>query len=972
MLEFRLLGPVEVRAGGDRIALGSAESAKTRCVLAVLLRTPGMLVTTDALTDRVWGEQPPGSAVRYKYIGWLRSALAPHGVSLARQGAGYVLEVTADQVDLHRFRQLIGQARDADEEANVDKASCLLDEALSQWHGVALSGLSGTWAELFRSQLERERRAARVMRARCALKAGTIAQALESLDEWEAEYPTDEEIIGLRMTALYRSGQHTDARACYQRACQRLRDILGVSPGRELVALHQSIQNGSPVTPQHSPAVPVTRQLPPAAPVPRQLPPAVPAFAGRRAELASLDAAMIAGQDGEEGVGTVVISAVSGTAGVGKTALAVYWAHRAAPSYPDGQLYVNLRGFDPCCPALDPGEAVRGFLEALGVPAQRIPAAPPAQTALWRSLVSGKRVLVVLDNARDAEQVRPLLPGSPGCLAIVTSRNDLGGLVAIEGACPLNLDVFTVDEARDLLEGRLGAVRMASEPGAADDIISGCARLPLALVIAAARAAARPGFPLAALATELRGDSVALSNLHGGDTATDVRAVFSWSYRTLSDGAARVFRLLGLHPGPDISTSAGASLCGIIPGLAATVLTELARAHLLAEHAPGRYAFHDLLRAYAAEQAHAQESEDSRRAAIHRVLDHYLHTAETAAQRMSPVRIPIATTPAQPGVTCDEVADAQQALAWFTVERPVLLATIAQAPVGFDTHTWQLASALGEFLDRRGHWQDLKAAQAAALAAAQRQGDRTGEATAYRGLGLAYAGLSQFDDAHAHYLRALDLFTELGSHADQAHTHLSFAWLAGAQGSIGEAIDHYRQSLRHYHAAGLRSGQAKALNSIGWYLAESGDYDQALAHCQQALIIVRELGDLNSQAHTTDTLGYIYRHLGDRQQAIACYRQALDLFHATGDSYGEATCFSYLGDTHDEAGDTDAARQAWERALEILNRLDHPDADRVRAKLTQVSDGYPGSMPYRLIRARSASGVGGASGSSHSRCSSSK
>ena len=746
MLEFRLLGPVEVWAGDGRVPLGRAESAKMRCMLAVLLRTPGALVTTDSLIDRVWGEQPPGSAVRYKYIGWLRSALAPHGVSLVHRDAGYVLEVDADQVDLHRFRQLMAQAREADEAAAVDDASHLVDEALGLWRGAALSGLSGTWTELFRNQLERERRAARVLQARCALKAGATARALEWLDEWEAEYPTDEEIIALRMVALHRSGQHADAQACYQRACQRLRDILGVSPGSELVALHRRIQNRDLDTVSMAGSVAGEGEqwsAPPvvsvAVPIPAQLPPAVPTFAGRCTELASLDAILAAtARACEAGVAAVVISAVSGTAGVGKTALAVHWAHRVASQFPDGQLYVNLRGFDPYGPALDEAEAVRGFLDAFGVPVERIPAGLPAQAALYRSLLADKRVLVVLDNARDAEQVRPLLPGSPGCLAVVTSRNHLGGLVATEGAYPLTLDLFTIAEARDVLARRLGADRVISEPGATDDIITSCARLPLALVIAAARAAAHPSFPLTALAAELREASAALNAFPSGDAATDIRAVFSWSHRTLSTGAARLFRLLGLHPGPDISASAAASLVGIAREQASTLLTELACAHLLTEHAPGRYTFHDLLRAYAAEQAHAHENDDARRMAIHRMLDHYLRTAETAALRMNPLRDPVTTAPPRPGVTCEEVASYQQALAWFTAERPVLLATIAQAPASCDTYTTQLASALTTFLDKRGHWQDQEAVQVTALAAARRQGNRTGQATAYRGLGLAY------------------------------------------------------------------------------------------------------------------------------------------------------------------------------------------------------------------------------------------
>ena len=918
MLEFRLLGPVEVWQDNRRIALGGAESAKTRCMLAVLLRTPGALVTTESLIDRVWGEQPPGAAVRYKYIGWLRSALAPHGVRLARRGAGYVLEVAADQVDLHRFRRLIADAGEAHKAAAIDDACRLADEALGMWHGAPLSGLSGTWVELFRDQLERERRTARILQARCALESGMTARALGWLNEWEAEYPTDEEIIALRLTALHRSGQHADAQACYRRACQRLRDVLGVSPGSELVAVYQRIQNRGLET------------VPQAGPVPRQLPSAVPAFAGRGTELASLDEILAAT---EARPAAVVISAVSGTAGVGKTALAVHWAHRVADHFPDGQLYVNLRGFDPSGQALDQAEAMRGFLDAFGVPVERIPAGLPAQAALYRSLLAGKRVLVVLDNARDAGQVRPLLPGSPGSLAIVTSRNHLGGLVAAEGAHPLTLDLLAMGEARDLLARRLGADRVASEPGATDDIIACCAQLPLALVIVAARAAVHPGFPLAALAAELREASVALNAFHGDDAATDVRTVFSWSYRTLSSGAARLFRLLGLHPGPDISTPAAASLAGIAREQASALLAELAGAHLLTEHLPGRYAFHDLLRAYAAEQARSVEDDDARRGAMDRLHDHYLHTSEAAAAHLNPIRDPDPTASARPGVIPEQVTGYQQALAWFTAERPVLLATIAQASAGFDSYTWQLASALTAFLDLQGHWHDQRTVQAAALAAARREGSRAGEAAAYRGLGLAYAGAGDFGDARDQYLLALALYSELGDHTGQAQTHVNLGWVAGAEGRNDEGLYHSRQSLEHYQAAGRPGGQAKALNNIGWHLAEHGDYDQALAHCQQALAIQREIGDRNSQAHSCDSLGYIFYHLGRHQQAIEYYQQALELFRGTGDRYGEATCLRYLGEVHDAVGNAGAAGRAWTNALDIFCQLGHPHADQIRVKL---------------------------------------
>jgi tetratricopeptide (TPR) repeat protein len=472
-----------------------------------------------------------------------------------------------------------------------------------------------------------------------------------------------------------------------------------------------------------------------------------------------------------------------------------------------------------------------------------------------------------------------------------------------------------------------------------DDIIAGCARLPLALAIAAARAATRPGFPLAAIAAELREATTALGAFHGGDAATDVRAVFSWSHRTLSTGAARLFRLLGLHPGPDISAPAAASLTGVPLEQARTLLTELARAHMLSEDAPGRFAFHDLLRAYATELAGRHESAAAVQAAVHRVLDHYLLTASSAALLLNPTRDPFTAAAPQPGVVAEKLTGYQQALDWFTAERSVLLAAVEQAPAGFDTYTWQIAAALTTFLDRRGYWHEQHAAHTAALAAARRRGDRTGQACAHRGLGLAYAGLERFNEAHVHYMRALGMFSELGNHVGQAQTYQNLSRMSGEEGRHLEAIDHSKQSLAHFQAAGLRAGQASAVNNIGWHLAQLEDYGQALAYCEQALAIHEELGDLNGQAHTSDSLGYIHRHLGHHQQAIMCYRHALELFRVTGDRLSEAIGLAYLGDTHHAVGSHAAARQAWQQALEILDKLNHPGASQVRAKL--AADGGP-------------------------------
>jgi tetratricopeptide (TPR) repeat protein len=631
--------------------------------------------------------------------------------------------------------------------------------------------------------------------------------------------------------------------------------------------------------------------------------------------------------------GAVVITVIGGTAGIGKTALAVHWAHQAAASFPDGQLYVNLRGFDPTGTPLEAEAAVRGFLHALGVPPARIPADPGAQAGLYRSLLAGQRMLIVLDNARDPAQVRPLLPGSPGCLVLVTSRSQLTGLVAADGARTLPLDLLTPREARDLLARRLGAGRVTAEPGAAEELAVLCARLPLALNITAGRAAARPAFPLAVFASQLRETRGRLTALDAGDVTADVRAVFSWSYRALSPAAARTFRLLGLHPGPDITPPAAASLTAASREQASAVLDELASACLLTEHSPGRYAFHDLLRAYAAEQARTHDTETERHEALCRALDHYLHTAYAADRLLHPLRDTIALSPPRPGTAPEELADDQQAWRWLEAEYPVLLAAIAQAAAhGFDLHACQLLWVLLTFFERRGNWRDSLPVQAVSLAAAQRLVDLAEQARAHRALGMFCGRLGSYADAETYLHRALELYRQLGDHGGQGATHFLLATTRELQGRSREALDHAQQALELYRAAGHQIGQARALNAVG-----SCSSLQALASCQQALALYRDLGDQMGEAETLGSLGRAHQHLGDHRQAIECYHQALDLYRKIRHPHGEAITLTRLGDTHHAAGDDDAARDAWEQAQTLFEDLQHPDAEQVRVKLKALS-----------------------------------
>jgi DNA-binding SARP family transcriptional activator/Tfp pilus assembly protein PilF len=945
---FRLLGPVEVRAGACWVGVGPPRQCAVFAALAV---DAGRLVPTAVVVDRVWGEQPPDGVRRtlHTYITRIRHVVEQVGVGggrparVAWRSGGYLLDTDPDRVDLHRFGRLVEQARG---QTLAQDALGLLREAVRLWQGEPLTGVPGEWAARMRQSWRQDQVAAVCAWADAELRAGDPAAVLGPVRELAELYPLAEPLTAALMRAHAASGRAAEALASYDAARRRLADELGADPGPELRAVHQALLRG-----ELHPAAAAPAAQPVPAPVPAQLPTDLPGFAGRAAELAQLDR-MLAAAPAEHAIATV-ISAVSGTAGVGKTALAVHWSHRVADRFPDGQLYVNLRGFDPGGQVMEPARAVRGFLDALGVPAQRIPADPDAQAALYRSLLAGRRMLIVVDNARDAEHARPLLPGTATALAVVTSRDQLTPLVAADGAHPLTLDLLTHDEARELLARRIDPVRLTAEPQAVEQIIAACARLPLALALVAARAATHPSFPLAALATELAAAGDRTARLDAGDILSQVQGVFSWSYTTLTPPAARLFRLLGLHPGPDITAPAAASLTGRPPAQARPLLAELTRAGLLAEPAPGRYGFHDLLRAYATRLTESVDTDQDRAAATVRLLDHYTHTAHAADRHLDPTRDPIRIplTPSVAGATREQPTDQETALRWLDAERPVLLAAQQVAvAAGRDGHAWQLAWVLTTVLQRRGHWQDLAAAWQTALAAADRLGDLS--ASGYAHGMLAMAGILQGDygkaDTHLHH--ALDLFVEAGDPVEQAHTHIQLGYLWDRQDQPDRAVDHAQQALTLYQAAGHRRGQADALNAVGWCHVRRGDYTQALTCCQQALTLNQQLGDRAGEAATWDSLGYAHQHLDHHTEAADCYQHALTRYRDLGDRYYEADTLSHLGDTHHAAGRPDQARTAWSTALHILTDLDHPDAAAVGAKLSTLN-GAPGRTATSVAKA---------------------
>ncbi|MGP4043147.1 AfsR/SARP family transcriptional regulator [Streptomyces sp. 2A115] len=937
-VRFAVLGPVTVRRAGADLTLGSPQE---RALLALLLVRAGQPVALSEIVGVLWGPRPPQSAANVirRHVGALRRLVEPGlptravGRWLTRDAGGYRWAADDESLDLLRFRRLCDEARQAAADDSPARAVELFTEALSLWRGPVASGLPPEVRERARfGSVDRERLTAVREAADAALRAGVPEAVLPALREAAVGNPLDEPLLARLIRTLAATGRRPEALSTYEAACSRLADELGLDPGPELREARRT-------APQDTPPAVAAPSAPWAtpAPVPAQLPHDLRTFTGRRGDLDEILGLLT--NDGGRPADTVVISAIGGMAGIGKTTLAVHVAHRVADRFPDGQLYVNLRGFDPSGAIMSAGEAVRLFLEALGVPPDRVPHGVDAQAALYRGLLAGRRFLVLLDNARDTDQVRPLLPGTPGCLTIVTSRSQLSGLVSAHEAHALTLRPLDTEEARAFLARRLGTERLAGESEAVAEITALCAGLPLALACVAARAAAHPRFPLAAVAAELREAHGSLDAFSRTDASANVGAVFSWSLGAVSTGAARLFRLLALHPGPDFSVTAAAALAGIPVGQARRLLTELAGVCLVGEHTPGRYAFHDLLRAHAADLMDTCHPEAERAAAIDRLYASYLHTAHAADRLLAPYADAVSPGHPPAGVAAQPLADDRQALDWLSAEYPVLLAVVgAAADSGRDRLACLLAWSLEPFFDRRGHWHDWAAAQRTALESALRLSDPAWEARGLRALARAEGRLGLHDRSRARLHRALELFTVLGDDIGRAHTHRSLGWECDQQGDLPGALSHNQQALELFRDSGDGAAQASVLNSVGWYHALLGQYRQALAHCFQALTLLRGLGDRYGQASTWDSIAYAHHHLGRHSHALLGYRNALALYRELGVPYMEACTLVHIGDTHLALGASDDAHAAWRHALTTFTALGHPDTDQVRARLREQKE----------------------------------
>jgi DNA-binding SARP family transcriptional activator/tetratricopeptide (TPR) repeat protein len=885
IVEYRVLGPLEVIHNGEPVAL---PAGRGRVLLATLLLRANEFVTVDELVDRVWDGAPPEGDRAYKTfhmtVSRLRQALGAANC-IQTSSRGYSAEVAPGQLDLARFRALTAQGEHR--------------AALELWRGPVLANV--TSEALHRDDVPRlveeqvvalERRIDQDL----SRDADVLVPELRSLVK---KHPLRETFWAQLMLALHRSNRQAEALAAYQEVRDHLADELGVDPGPRLRHAHEQVLSG---------------EVPTAA-LPRQLPAGVPHFVGREHELARLTE-LLTTRPGEP----VLISAINGIGGVGKTALALRWAHQVADRFPDGQLYVNLRGFDTRAEPLEPFSVVRDFLVALGVATGDIPSSEDALVAAYRSALAQRQVLLVLDNARDAEQVRPLLPGGAGNLVLITSRNRLKGLVAREGAQPVALDVLDEQAAVDLLGERIGAARVAAEPDAVSRLVKRCAGLPLALGIVAARAAF--GDSLTTLVDELEQER--LDALDLDDPATGVRAVFSWSLRSVSDHAARVFVLLGLHPGPDFAVEAVASLAALPRAEARRVLAELASNSLVSTSGSGRYALHDLLRDYAAERV-AQLPDAERAQAWRRLVDHYFHTTHGCWTRTSDVVNTAVPSPPAPGVlVLGQDWDRDESFAWFAAEHAVLIGLLDRVE---DDLVWRLVQMQHTYSGHRLALGSGERTYRAGLAAAQRTGDIYAQSRMHRFLGARLLGVNELGAAEHHLRQALHFDALAGDVRSELNVACGLAYTLERQHRYQDMLE----ALLHVHPRSLNHNVAydvaSHLGALGRAYYRVGDVDRALEHCGRAAELfagLEHLPDIDG-GENQEILGEIHLQLGRPEEAVRCYSESVRLHRVNGNVRALTESLVPLAKVHLAAGDRASARERLAEHLALCAEVGYGD-----------------------------------------------
>jgi DNA-binding SARP family transcriptional activator/tetratricopeptide (TPR) repeat protein len=943
-MEFRVLGPIELWSAGQQRDLGST---RARCVLAILMLTPRTLVPTDVLIDRVWDTQPPPKARESLsvYVTRLRASLRQAigaSVRLTGRDRGYELHVDPDTIDLHRFRRLRRQADALTANGDSEHAASLLREADRLWHGQALAGIRGDWVARMRDSLEEERRAAILKRIGCELELGLHADVVGELRHLLAQYPLDEAFIAHQMTALYGSGRPGEALSLYRDIRSRLVDEQGTEPGPLLSELHQRIlRHDSQLAAR--PAGPRRGRLS----QPDTLPPETAEFVGRSEELDLLT---------REHGDAPRVKVIEGTAGVGKTALALQAARAVSGQYPDGTFYLNLHTHDPGHPSLDAGEALHRLLRMLTAPATQIPDATGERAALLRAQLSRRRAIVILDDAGRHDQIRPLLPEAGECLILITTRRTFPGL---EGARALTLEALPVDDAITLFQSVAGPGTAHDEAEAAM-AVQLCGRLPLAIQLAAGRLARDYPPRIGELVEEL---SQSPARSGGADSASpEVMSAFDLAYRSLEPGHQRFFRRLGVSPCAYISLHAAAALGGGTLAQAEEVLAALLDHHLLARAPAGQFRFHDLIRGYAAMRAAQEDSRSEQRQAVGRLFDYYLRTADEADRVLHPFRRRMTVPRPRPPAASTELSTQQDAAGWLEAE----WRNILQAARYAGRHEWKekcadLTHALAGFMEIRAYWDEAIAAHTLALQAgrdlsdpartaraslelsevSQQTGryeaalplaedaagiyrslaDRRGEADALDQIGMAHqrAGRSREALAYFHEARILYRYT---ADQDGLATTLSHSGIASWQlGRYPDAMEHLSEALSVYGDVGDRRGQAKTLNNLGRMQLYLGYHREALDGYQKSLEIFREIGGPQNEAILYHNIGAVYHYKGSYEDALTAYGHALIIYHEIGDLLNEAGVLNEIGAVYQSAERYDEALIYHEKAQSIAGEI---------------------------------------------------
>lgn len=916
-MEFRLLGAVEAYANGRRFALGPRKQRLTFAVLALEANHP---VTVERLVELNWPVAPPRTAqhaIRVS-VSQLRSILggidpSRAEVELTAQGAGYVLRTAPHHIDAHRFRDLVSRARAQDDD---ERRVALLEQGLSLWRGPVLDGTAAQQIqERLGSGLEESRLLALEDRIEAELRLGRHRRLLEELKGLAGAYPFRERLTCLLMIALYRGGQTHQALEVARGARRRLVEELGIDPSLELQRLELAILRNDPaLLPTQAEPVQVSAPA-----VPAQLPCSVADFTGRSGELGWLD---------EHGRGTV---AITGAAGVGKTALAVHWAHRVSDRFPDGQLYVNLRGFATGAP-MSAGQALARLLRSLGVAPGQVPQEADEAAALYRTLLAGRRVLVLLDNAMAAEQVRPLLPGAAGCLALVTSRDRLNGLGALDGARRLPLAVLDPGESRGLLARILGADRVRHEAEAAAELARLCDHLPLALRIAAINLSQQPGRTIAEAARELAGSDRLTALRIDGDDQAAVRAAFDLSYAVLGPADQRLFRLLGLSPGPDIGAPAAAALTGAPLDQVQRALDRLERTHLILQPAPGRYGFHDLIRLY------AREGDGS----LTGLFDFYLGTAEEAKRLLYPQTLQLpCPSPAPAQLTFDTPAEA---LAWLDAERANLVAAVTHtAERGPRRFAWRLADTLRGYLSLRRD-PDWQGVAEAARSAACLDADLNAQAAADLSLAQAYQSRGMHRRSLDHYAQALKLAGLAQWRECECAVLNNIGNVHWKVGELRDAADHFSQSIVVSRQTGQRTLHATGLANLSMVYRSMGRAGQAMQLQHEALELFQQIHYRNGEAIALENLGELYRDLGELERALDHLDRALPMFRQSGNRYGEVLVLDTMAAVHRDAGRDQRALETAGRAVDLAVAIGdrRAEADALNTRATVLTRlGHP-------------------------------